>query len=86
MTERMMQSQLKEETKPKYKTRQALSLFLGTNLDSTLTPAGIQAAQGVFAKQKAQKQMPPNSKSSLSKMGPNSQTASQARDKNLNKS
>lgn len=37
-----------EGTKPPYKTRQALSMFLGSSLDSTLTPMSIQAAQSSF--------------------------------------
>lgn len=85
MTEQIAQNHMDEEKKPPYHVRQALSLFLGSSLDSTLTPAGIQAAQGVFIKQKAQNQAPP-SKASLSKMGTNDMTPEQARTKRLNKS
>lgn len=38
-----------EETKPSYKIRQGLSLFLGAPLESALTPQSIIAAQGTFA-------------------------------------
>lgn len=51
-TEHIVKAQIKGE-KPPYKVRQALSLFLGTNLSSDLSPESIQAAQQVFA-QKAQ--------------------------------
>ncbi len=44
---------------PPYKTRQALSLFMGQPMESTLMPQAIQAAQSVFAAQKAQGQQAP---------------------------
>lgn len=44
ITEQIVKSQMAEE-KPAYKTRIGLSLFLGAPLDSTMTPASIQAAQ-----------------------------------------
>ena len=47
MTKKIMEQQLKGEIPP-YKTRQGMSLFLGSPLDTTFTPAGIQAAQAVF--------------------------------------
>lgn len=87
ITERMMQAQVNKEKRPPYKTRQALSLFLGTSLDSTLTPMGIQAAQNVFAQQKAQKAAPSQgSMSGLKTTGADAMTPEQARTKNLNKS
>lgn len=85
ITERMTKAQLNDEPKPPYKTRQALSLFLGTSLDSTLTPAGIQAAQGVFMQQSAQKAAAAK-ENSLSKIGMNAQTPEQSRTQRLNKS
>jgi hypothetical protein len=45
-----------DESRPNYKTRQGLSLFLGAPMDSSFKPSSIQAIQGVFAKQSAQKQ------------------------------
>lgn len=54
LTNRIVKAQLKGE-KPPYAKRQAMSLFLGANLDGSLSPAAIQAAQNVFAqKQQAQ--------------------------------
>jgi len=59
ITAGITQSQLNDETVP-YKTRQAMSLFLGTPLDSTMSPTSIQAAQMVFkAKQSPQPQGQP---------------------------
>lgn len=52
MTKRIIEAQLKGE-KPPYAKRQSMSLFLGTPLDSTLTPEALQAVQGVFAQKKA---------------------------------
>src|SRR5271166_2723687 len=49
--ERGIHAQLNDE-KPSYKVRQSLSMFLGTALESSLTPSSIQAAQAVFMKQK----------------------------------
>lgn len=55
MTEKIMEQSHSEE-KPPYHVRQALSLFLGAPLDSSFTPASVQAAQSVFIKQGIQKQ------------------------------
>lgn len=44
LTKKISENQLKEK-KPHYNVVKGLSMFLGTALDSTLTPAGIQAAQ-----------------------------------------
>lgn len=85
ITQKMTENKTKDSKKPPYKTRQALSLFLGSSLDSTLTPASIQASQMVFAQQKAQRNQPSNLKS-LSKMGQHTQTAEQGRIARLNKS
>lgn len=83
MTERIMKAQAADE-KPSYTKRQAMSLFLGAPLDSTLTPQSIQAAQGVYAMKKAaaQQQVPTKNKkgtSALSKVSENYQTAAQGR-------
>ncbi len=81
MTERITKAQLAGE-KPDYKKRQAMSLFLGAPLDSTLTPVAIQTAQAVFANKNAQQQpMLKNKKgtSSLGKSVDSYQTADQAR-------
>lgn len=86
ITKRMVEGQIKEEKKPSYKTRQAMSLFLGTSLDSTLTQPSMMAAQNVFSQQNAQKQAPQSKTSSLNKMGKASQTAEQFRQDNLKKS
>ncbi len=53
VTERITKAQMDGE-KPSYKVRQGLSMLLGTPLSAELTPANIQAAQGVFASQKQQ--------------------------------
>ena len=84
ITERMHEGQLKEEKKPPYHVRQALSLFLGASLDSTLTPAGIMASQNVFAQQSAQKQAQ-SSQAALGKIGQNSMTPEQSRSQRQNK-
>lgn len=83
ITERIMQGKLKGEKKPSYKTRQAMSLFLGSNLDSTLTPQNIMAAQAVFVQQKAAK-IAANKTNALGKLGKNTQTAEQAREDRAN--
>lgn len=63
ITERITHAQLKGET-PSAKVRQGLSLFMGTALSSEMTPAGIMAAQAVFAnKQAPQPQQKPPSAS-----------------------
>lgn len=68
-TEGIMNHQLEDEKLP-YKTRQALSLFMGTALDSTMTPQAIMAAQSVFApKQAPMPQGDKKSKGSPSKLG-----------------
>jgi hypothetical protein len=87
ITERLVDHQ-DEETKPSYKTRQGLSLFLGSSLDSTTTPMAIQAAQSVFAPKPAPQQPPAKNKKgtgSLSKVSDAYQTPEQSRDKRMNK-
>jgi len=53
LTEKIMQTKMDEE-KPNYKVRQSMSYFLGAPLDSTFTPASIQAAQSVFINKRQQ--------------------------------
>jgi hypothetical protein len=70
ITKRIIEAQLAGE-KPSYAKRQAMSLFLGAPLDSSFTPASIQAAQAVFQKKKAMQQPPmpgPQKKGSGNKM------------------
>lgn len=52
LTDRITKAQL-EDKKPPYAVRQGLSLFMGANLSGELVPANIQAAQAVFAPQRA---------------------------------
>lgn len=52
LTEKITEAQMKGE-KPAYKTRMGMSIFMGTNLDSTLTPQNMQAAQATFAPMQA---------------------------------
>lgn len=85
IVKRMSEGQLKDEKKPPYKTRQAMSLFLGSSLDSTLTPQSMMAAQNVFAQQKSA-QPQPASKGAIKDMGKSSQTVEQGREARANKS
>lgn len=71
--------------RPPYHLRQSLSLFMGTNLDSSLSQPNIAAAQAVFMQQKAQ-QAPPSKTNSLNKASQSSQTPEQSRESRLNKS
>lgn len=81
--ERVSQAQIAKE-KPPYKVRQALGLFLGQPLDSSMTPQSIMAAQNVFVqKRQNQAQMgnPVNVKrgtSTLSKASNNLRTPDQS--------
>ena len=84
ITETIMQGKLKDEKMPPYKTRQAMSLFLGSNLDSTLTPQNIMAAQAVFVQQKAQKSIAASKTNNLVKDSKEYQTAEQARQDRAN--
>lgn len=71
MTEKMAETKLNKEKMPPFHIRQAMGLFLGTPLDSTMTPAAIQAAQSVFMNQKAASQATPQTKpkKNTSKLG-----------------
>lgn len=70
--------------KPPYHVRQALSMFMGTELSSEMSPSSIQAAQNVFAiKKNSQQQQaaggtPKSSKAALSKSDQAYLTGSQA--------
>ena len=77
MTKHIVEGQVAEKRPPRYKVRQGMSLFLGTPLDSTMTPQAIQAIQATFAVNGQQQQgpqgqpaqgKPKNTKSSLTKM------------------
>lgn len=86
LTKRIMEGKVKGEKKPPYKVRQAMSLFLGSSLDSSLTPTSIMAVQNSFAQQNAKKQAAMNSKSALNKVGEQAMTPNQSREERLNKS
>lgn len=76
MTKQIMDSQLKGK-KPPYGKRLAMSLFLGTNLDSTLTPLAVQTIQGLYAQNKmqAQQQMATQGQSKPKKSAINAEKA-----------
>ncbi len=57
LTERITEAQLKNE-KPAYQTRLGMSMMLGTPLDSSMTPANIQAIQIGFAPKQPVQQGP----------------------------
>jgi hypothetical protein len=83
ITKRITSAQLEKEM-PKYATRQAISLFLGTALDSTMTPTSIQSIQKVFLNKPGQQpQQVPNKRSKgapgkLGKDNPSYRTTTQA--------
>lgn len=83
LTKRISEAQLNEE-KPNYKTRQGLSLLMGTPLSGELAPQNIQAAQATFAMQQPQQGGAPtkNKKntSSLTKVDDSYLTGPQARE------
>ena len=76
MTEKVMQAQLKDQ-KPPYHVRQAMSLFMGTDLSSELTPQSIAAAQATFATKPAPDQ-PPTGKGKPHKASKGASTLSKA--------
>lgn len=84
LTETMMKHQYDEEKRPSYKIRQGLAMFMGSPLDSTMTPQSITAAQATFQPQQPQQpqQGQKNKKGtgSLSKFSKDYQTASQSRE------
>lgn len=87
LTKKIVTDQMKEvEKKPPYHVRQAMSLFMGSNLDSSFLPQNITAAQGVFAAQKAQQQVPAKKSENPSKIAEQTMTPEQSRTARLNKS
>lgn len=74
ITKKITEDQLNRIDVP-YKTRQGLSIFLGTPLDSTMTPSGIIAAQMSFAQPQPQQgpqapqQQPKKQRNSPSSLG-----------------
>ncbi len=78
ITERISQAQLDEE-KPAYTVRQSLSLFLGTPLDSTMTPSSLQSIQSMYAGKQAEQQAQTQSQSKAkSKVADSHLTGAQA--------
>lgn len=86
-TEQIVKAQLKDE-KPSYRVRQGLSLFLGSPLDSTMTPQAIQSIQAMYAAKQAPQAPPGKTKKNTSKLDDVSKSyetadqAAQARQKN----
>jgi len=80
MTKKITEAQVKGESVP-YRKRQAMSLFLGANLDSTFTPAAIQTIQGLYAKKQVamQQQVAAKKSASLTKTANRFSTDDQAR-------
>lgn len=68
-----------------FRVRQSLSLFLGTPLDSTMTPQAIQAAQAVFMVQQPEPQAPKMTGAQMGKVAQNHMTGDQARQERQNK-
>lgn len=89
VTERITKAQLNKESISS-KTRQGMSMFLGVPLESSFTPANIQAAQSVFIpKQPPQQGQPQAAKSKkstapLSKVGKSYQTMTQSSEADKN--
>lgn len=86
-TGRLIKAQMNDE-RPPYRVRQSLSLFLGSPLDSTMTPQSIQSIQMTFSKNKqANAESAGPIKKGTAKMGKMSQsleTPDQARTAKLN--
>ena len=69
LTEKIIESQQSGESPP-YRTRQSMSLFLGSPLDSTMTPQAIQSIQSLYApKQPQQSGAPKKQAKGTSKLG-----------------
>jgi hypothetical protein len=70
LTQKIMQAGVDEE-KPSYRVRQGLSMFLGTPLDSTMTPQAIQSVQAMYAPKPmpAQAGVSAKAKKNTSKLG-----------------
>ncbi len=81
MTEKIIKAQM-EGKKPSYKTRQAMSMFMGTPLSGELTPQNIHAAQATFNLGSIQPQQsqssPPKKTSALQKTSQAYLTADEA--------
>lgn len=80
ITDQVTKAQQSGETPP-YKLRQALGLFLGGHLDSSMTPQLILAAQQTYQKSPAQQpnqKSPPSSKAPLGKSANRYKTSDQA--------
>lgn len=90
ITDRLVNHQ-KDETKPSDRTVQGLSLFLGSALKSSLTPASIQAAQATFApkqgvgQQQQQVKKPKKGTGTLSDYSKSYETPDQSRNKRMSK-
>lgn len=90
ITDRLVNHQ-KDETKPSDRTVQGLSLFLGSALKSSLTPASIQAAQATFApkqsagQQQQQMKKPKKGTGTLSDYSKSYETPDQSRNKRMSK-
>lgn len=68
-TERVMSAQLNNE-RPSYRVRQGLHLFLGSPLDSTMSPQAIQSIQSIYApRQSPQIQTQSRPQKNTTKMG-----------------
>lgn len=82
MTKQITEAQLKGK-KPPYAKRQSMSLFLGADLDSSLSPMALQTIQGMYASKKQALQSAVK-KSSAQPKGPSSYlTDEQAREKRM---
>lgn len=81
-TERVMKAQLDGE-KPSYRVRQGLSLFLGSALDSSMTPQSIQSIQSIYAPKPAAPQAgkAPKNTNKMSKISEDHYTGDQAAEK-----
>lgn len=83
MTKKITEAQL-EKKKPPYAKRQAMSLFLGADLDSSFSPMAIQKIQSMYAMQKASKQQAVKTKMPSNPKTPNSYlTDEQSREKRM---
>lgn len=83
LTKQISESQLKNGKPPPYHKRIGMSLFMGTNLDSTMSPMAIQTIQGIFAQKQMQQQAPTKNKkgtNSLSKISGSHLTDDQSRE------
>lgn len=83
ITERIVGAQLRGE-RPPYKKRQAMSLFLGSDLDSSFTPQSIAIVQGMYAAKKNQRnQAVQGSKKAVAKSSNQYLTDEQARERRM---